>query len=596
MPYRLVLVLMLVPLNVTGNAWPTTSAPRVGTDRARLMAQGKELIDEDKFHRAVKAYSQLIRAFPGETDFHRKYQDCLVMLGRKHEATEHYWRWLRENPAHAQNWYLLGRLLEHDKGARRHFEEAIRLDPTYPWGYHGLACYWAREEAHDEAIRLLQISFELGFEERAAYYVAGWSYEELGMPNEAISAYRRYLREADADEVMYIRNKIRVLQGDLSAVLAHILVAFVPVLGWFWYIRRKRTIGSVSWQNSVMLVIAGAVFSAFLLTDWLYEGLHRSGGIEFMYVHPLPQRLSRHFLVVGPVEEFSKWIFVMLLAYWTKFIRDPLDGMICGACVAIGFAWAENVNYMFRYGWPVVISRGVLCIPIHMICSGLWGYGLGLARVTKNQKKAWLGMGLSLMGGAFFHGLYNASIEFRKWQDASELTLYAGLATPVVLYLLVRVFRHHLMLARLWTAYYRKSLALKREVAGALDRSLVLQAWGLRPDSAKAGVYWSATVNVVAQSIMGRLARTLAAGPAERVDVMLRSPETKSREVYLLLRETGDLVEVMASESLRAEQHMATGIGNTLREKWRRRKLRKRIQWEVEAERIPYGPVRPFTR
>jgi len=133
------------------------------------------------------------------------------------------------------------------------------------------------------------------------------------------------------------------------------------------------SLGNLSQLYTPLLVIAGSVFSAFLLTDWLYEGVHRAGGTELMYLHPLPQRLARHFLVVGPVEEFSKWVFVMLLAYWTKFIKNPLDGTICGACIAIGFAWAENVQYMFDDGWPAAVYRGVICIPTHMVFSGLWG-------------------------------------------------------------------------------------------------------------------------------------------------------------------------------------------------------------------------------
>jgi len=250
----LVLVLVLAPLIVSGSPRSTAFGSRADADRQRLMHEGKELVDEEKFERALEAYSRLIRAFPEETDPHRKYQNCLVMLGRAHEARHQYRRRLRADSTRAQSWYLMGRLLDRDQGGRRHFEEAIRLDPTYPWGYYGLAHHWAKEEAHDEVIRFLRISLDLGLEERYAYALAGWSYEELGMPDRAVSAYRRYLRDADADEVLYIRNKIKVLQGDLSTVLAYVLVALGPALGWFWYVRRKRTIGSISWQNSLMLV------------------------------------------------------------------------------------------------------------------------------------------------------------------------------------------------------------------------------------------------------------------------------------------------------------------------------------------------------
>ena len=203
---------------------------------------------------------------------------------------------------------------------------------------------------------------------------------------------------------------------------------------------------------------------------------------------------------------------------------------------------------------------------------------------------------MSLMAGAFFHGLYNASIEFRQWQDANELTLYAGLVLPIVVYLLARIFRHHLMLARLWTAFYRRSLALTRQVAGVVDRSAVQQAWNVRPSSAKARKYWSATANVIAQNVLGRLARTLPERASERVDMMLARPEANSREVYVLLKEIAGVEEVIASECRQVEQQMAAGTGNAWRETRKGRRLRKRIRWEVKAESMPHGPVRVLKR
>ena len=320
------------------------------------------------------------------------------------------------------------------------------------------------------------------------------------------------------------------------------------------------------------------------------------GGTELMTVHPLPQRLVRHFLVVGPLEEFSKRACVLVLAYWTRFIRDPLDGMICGASVAIGFSCTETAEYMFHEGWFELPPRALIVTPVHMVCSALWGYGLGLARVTRNQKRAWLGMGLSLAAGAFFHGLYSGSIEFQRWQDASELTLYAGLATPVVLYLFARLFRHHLKLARLWSAWYRRSLALKRRIAMTLDQALVRQAWDLRPETPRATQYWSATVNVVAQNVLGRLARALPPEAAERVAGMLTKPDSRSRQVYDLQREVGGVEEIIATECGQMEQCLAPDQSGTWRERRRTTKLRKRIRWQVRTEGMTLGPVHRYQR
>jgi len=585
--------LFLIVLLLTAGA-PALGTPRAasGLDRDALTRQAKELVKQDKHEQALEVYSRLLRTHPRDTDLHRKYQNCLMTLDRGREARQRYRYRLRKDPT-PQNWYLLGRILEEPDDAQAHFEEAIRLDSTYAWGYYGLARRLEEKQEFRPAAQLIRRALDLGLQEENAWYWAGWCYEKLGLNRHAVAAYRRYLAESDGDDALYVGHKIEILQGDFSTVLAHILVALGPVLGWFWYIRRKKTMGSISWPNSLMLVVAGAVFSAYLLTDWLYEEVYAAGVTELMYQHPLPQRLARHFLVVGPLEEFSKWVFVVLLAYVTRFIRNPLDGLICGASVAIGFAWAENVHYMFYEGWPLAITRGVICVPIHMICSGLWGYGLGLVRVTANKKRAWLGMGLSLMAGAFFHGLYNASNELKRWQEASEITLYAGLATPLAVYVLARVFRRHVRLARLWTAYHRRSASLRRQVADLLDERTVLEALGVRRGSAKARRQWSACVNVVTQRALERLAKTLEGEAAQRVENLLAKPEVKSREVHDLLREVASIDEVVEQECRQFEAQVGA-TGGPWRQRWRRRQLRRRVAWELQVEAMPAGPVRMY--
>ena len=553
------------------------------------MRQGEKLQTEGKYERALEVYRRLIRSSPEDTDLHRQYQNCLDMLDRGHVARSQYRRRLRADSTSAHNWYLLGRVLEDPEEARLHFEQAIRRDSTFAWAHYGLGVQWAQEEAYEEAAAALRTALRLELPEADAVFWAGWSFEKLGWNRQAVAAYRRYLKGAPADEKLAIHNKIKVLQGDFSSVAGYVVIAFVPAMGWFWYLRRKGTIGSVSWQNSLMLVIAGAVFSAFLLTDWLYEGLHNVSGSHALYRHPLLNRVVRHLLVVGPVEEFSKWVFVMLLAYWTRFVRDPLDGMICAGCVALGFAWAENVLYMFHEGWAICIPRNI--IPVHLMCSGLWGYGVGLARVTKNRKKAWLGMGLSLMAGASFHGLYNASLEFRAWQEASELTLYAGLAMPVVVWVLVRAYRRHLMLARLWTPFCRRSQALKRQVASVLDPAIVNRTWGLRQGTKKARRHWSASVNVVAQNALARLAKSLDYETSEQVDVLLTKSETTSREILAQLSKVRAMDEMIVSECRQFERLLAGEGGDSLTAKWKTRRLRKRTERQLQVESMPHGPV-----
>ena len=94
----------------------------------------------------------------------------------------------------------------------------------------------------------------------------------------------------------------------------------------------------------LMLVVAGAVFCAFIVVHWLYD-LMAPLSSELTGLHPLPYRLLREFCVVGPVEEGAKWLFVLALAYLTGLIDHPLDGMLCAASIAIGSRYTSPPHH-----------------------------------------------------------------------------------------------------------------------------------------------------------------------------------------------------------------------------------------------------------
>jgi RsiW-degrading membrane proteinase PrsW (M82 family) len=49
-------------------------------------------------------------------------------------------------------------------------------------------------------------------------------------------------------------------------------------------------------------------------------------------------------LVVGPVEEFSKFIVFFLICRRLRPVQEPLDGMLHAAMVALAFSAVENVK------------------------------------------------------------------------------------------------------------------------------------------------------------------------------------------------------------------------------------------------------------
>jgi RsiW-degrading membrane proteinase PrsW (M82 family) len=110
------------------------------------------------------------------------------------------------------------------------------------------------------------------------------------------------------------------------------------------------------------------------------------------------------FFIVGPVDEFSKFLAVRVGVYRTHYLREPLDGLIYGAAASLGFATAENVLYALTYGPEVMIVRGPLSTAGHVVFGSLWAVTLD----QREGRKAFTLLQLAgLAGAAVLHGTFN---------------------------------------------------------------------------------------------------------------------------------------------------------------------------------------------
>ncbi len=96
---------------------------------------------------------------------------------------------------------------------------------------------------------------------------------------------------------------------------------------------------------------------------------------------------------VAPItEEVFKGLGVLLIVLiFHREIDDPLDGMLYGATVGLGFAFTENALYYFGAATAGDISatllfvlRGVVFGLNHAIFTGAFGLFLGLAKMNRN--------------------------------------------------------------------------------------------------------------------------------------------------------------------------------------------------------------------
>lgn len=170
---------------------------------------------------------------------------------------------------------------------------------------------------------------------------------------------------------------------------------------------------------------------------YLFGGIMSTVIVQFIYFF-FPAIVSafiyaddfyKYFFVVGPVEEFSKYIMFFFILYLTKdrqISSHPFKYMFYMGMVGLGFAVLENMHYIIRYGEEVIIVRLFTSTIAHMIFGLLFGYWLGLAHIDKKKLKDRSVFGvlteknkklkkvaLTFVGffaASFYHGLYNFNL------------------------------------------------------------------------------------------------------------------------------------------------------------------------------------------
>jgi RsiW-degrading membrane proteinase PrsW (M82 family) len=124
-------------------------------------------------------------------------------------------------------------------------------------------------------------------------------------------------------------------------------------------------------------------------------------------------RLFDAFVLSGAIEEFAKWVVLILAIYhWDEF-DEPLDGVVYGVAVALGFATLENFLFVLRLGLGVAWQRALFAVPVHALCGATMGYYAGRAKLpdaAQRGRTPWLDRVLCFVVPIVFHGLYDYAL------------------------------------------------------------------------------------------------------------------------------------------------------------------------------------------
>ncbi|RNJ25781.1 PrsW family intramembrane metalloprotease [Halosegnis longus] len=194
------------------------------------------------------------------------------------------------------------------------------------------------------------------------------------------------------------------------------LLSVVPALGlagFVWY--HDETMREPWWPLAVTFILA-ILFASFAATvntalSPLFDG------IEFGMV-------LFFFLVVGPGEEFVKWLAIRVYAFDRSAFNAVIDGAVYGAVAGLGFATVENALYIVQgviranaltgpgtveAGFQTAYARAFVG-PGHVIYSAFAGYYLGLAKFNPEDAGPIVVKGLLI--AAAIHATYNSIVTY----------------------------------------------------------------------------------------------------------------------------------------------------------------------------------------
>ncbi len=158
----------------------------------------------------------------------------------------------------------------------------------------------------------------------------------------------------------------------------------------------KSTVAIVFFLGVLICLPAG------IINDFMYETFH--DGSKFS------EKLLFSFLGPAWNEEILKFIILYFIVLRRNEFNEPMDGIVYGVAVSLGFATFENYEYVFYWAekWEIepytmAIMRSYSAVPMHGLMGCVMGFYFGIYSFTANKKY----LILSLFIPFLIHGLYN---------------------------------------------------------------------------------------------------------------------------------------------------------------------------------------------
>lgn len=192
-----------------------------------------------------------------------------------------------------------------------------------------------------------------------------------------------------------------------SIVLFILALLPVIVLGYYTYSKDNQK----EPKKLLIELFLGGLLSAILtvLLSLLVRIIFPGFSEEVAYYGPI-KLLVYTFIVVAFIEEFCKFIMLYIISYHNKEYDQLYDMVVYSVFVALGFAWIENLLYVYEGGLTIALTRLVFAVPTHASVAVFMGYYLSLSKLSELYKKENLRrkyLLYSILIPTLLHGVYD---------------------------------------------------------------------------------------------------------------------------------------------------------------------------------------------
>ncbi|MEN6480526.1 MAG: PrsW family intramembrane metalloprotease [Anaerolineales bacterium] len=175
--------------------------------------------------------------------------------------------------------------------------------------------------------------------------------------------------------------------------LLSVLAAAVPTalfVLFFWWLDRYEKEPRALFLGAFAWGAVPAVIVSLLMEAWL--------GRPFSVLGAESASVLTSTLIAPPVEELAKGLALWGLYHWAHAEFDgPLDGIVYGAVVGLGFAMVENIFYFWSAFAESGVAAWLTLIPVRAVAFGLnhalftafTGLGLARARYSPSRGRRW---------------------------------------------------------------------------------------------------------------------------------------------------------------------------------------------------------------